>query len=144
MTRLFYKPNSLYHAARFQTSNGFFCSVNHLSGGEVNVNHSATHLPSLARKNKTENDSRPRRHDVQSTCSALGSLKNRDRAASFRVGGLKKNAHLHIFSVVAIGSENSPSLNWNIIDCYVLLLISTFNYYNAAVNCNPDPPNLGE
>ena len=26
-------------------------------------------------------------------------------------------------SDVAIGSENSPSLNWNIIDCYVILLI---------------------
>ena len=83
MTRLFYKPNSLYHAARFQTSNGFFCSVNHLSGGEVNVNHSATHLPSLARKNKTENDSRTRRHDVESTCAALGSY------CSF-YGGLRK------------------------------------------------------
>ena len=41
-----------------QTSNGFFCSVNHLSGGGVNANHNATHSPSLARKNKTENDSR--------------------------------------------------------------------------------------
>ena len=52
------QPNSLYRAARQQTSNGFFCSVNHLSGGEVNANHNATHSPSLARKNKTENDSR--------------------------------------------------------------------------------------
>ena len=51
-------PNSLYRAARLQTSNGFFCSVNHLSGGGVNANHNATHSPSLARKNKTENDSR--------------------------------------------------------------------------------------
>ena len=41
-----------------QTLNGFFCSVNHLSGGGVNANHDATHLPSLASKNKTENDSR--------------------------------------------------------------------------------------
>ena len=30
----------------------------------------------------------------------------------------------HIFSDVAIGSENSPSLNCNIIDCYVILLKS--------------------
>ena len=36
----------------------FFCSLNLLSGGGVNVNHNATHSPSLARKNKTENDSR--------------------------------------------------------------------------------------
>ena len=48
-------PNSLYRAARLQTSNGFFCSINHLSGGGVNANHD---LPSLAHKNKTENDSR--------------------------------------------------------------------------------------
>ena len=33
---------------------GFFCSVNHLSGGGVNANHNATHLPSLARKYKTD------------------------------------------------------------------------------------------
>ena len=33
----------------------------------------------------------------------------------------------HIFSDVTIGSENSPSLNCNIIDCYVILLISTFD-----------------
>ena len=33
-------------------------SVNHLSGGGVNANHDATHSPSLALKNKTENDSR--------------------------------------------------------------------------------------
>ena len=52
------QPNSLYRAARQQTSNRFFCSVNHLSGGEVNAHHNATHSPSLARKNKTENDSR--------------------------------------------------------------------------------------
>ena len=44
-------------AARLQTSNGFFCSVNHLSGCGVYANHNATHSPSLARKNKTENDS---------------------------------------------------------------------------------------
>ena len=48
-------PNSLYRAARLQTLNGFFCSVNHLSGGGVNANHDS---PSLAYKNKTENDSR--------------------------------------------------------------------------------------
>ena len=34
----------------------FFCSVNHLSGGGVNANHNTTHSPSLARKNKIEND----------------------------------------------------------------------------------------
>ena len=33
----------------------------------------------------------------------------------------------HVSSDVAIWSENSPSLNCNIIDCYVILLISTFN-----------------
>ena len=38
-----------------QISNRFFCSVNHLSGGRVNANHNS---PSLAHKNKTENDSR--------------------------------------------------------------------------------------
>ena len=86
---------------------------------------------------------------------------HRDRAASFPVGGLKKNAwrkiwvggdmlvdfysislkwrrmritiklliFFHIFSDLAIGSEISPSLNWNTINCYVILLISTFNYY---------------
>ena len=37
---------------------GFFCFVNHLRGGGVNANDNATHSPSLARKNKTENDSR--------------------------------------------------------------------------------------
>ena len=36
-------PNSLYWAAGLQTSNGFSCSVNHLSGGGVNTNHNATH-----------------------------------------------------------------------------------------------------
>ena len=41
-----------------QTSNGFFCPVNHLSGGGVNVNDNVTHLPSLAHKSKTEKDSR--------------------------------------------------------------------------------------
>ena len=43
-------PNLLYRAACLQISNGFFCSVNHLSGGGVNANHNATHSPSLARK----------------------------------------------------------------------------------------------
>ena len=52
------QPNSLYRAASLQTSNGFFCSVNHLSGGGVNANHNAKHSPRLACKNKTENDSR--------------------------------------------------------------------------------------
>ena len=51
-------PNSLYCAARLQTSNGFFCFISHLSGGRINVGHNATHSPSLAGKNKTENDSR--------------------------------------------------------------------------------------
>ena len=41
-----------------QTSNGFFCSVNYLSGGGINANHNAKHSPCLACKNKTENDSR--------------------------------------------------------------------------------------
>ena len=36
-------PNLLYRAMGLQTSNGFFCSVNHLSGGGVNTNHNATH-----------------------------------------------------------------------------------------------------
>ena len=40
----------------------------------------------------------------------------------------------HVFSDVAIGLENSPSLNCNIIDCYVILLIATFNYYKYARN----------
>ena len=39
---------------RLPTLNGFFCSVNHLSGGGVNANHNATHSPN----HKTENDSR--------------------------------------------------------------------------------------
>ena len=46
---------------------------------------------------------------------------------------IKLSIFFHIFSDVAIGSENSPSLNWNIIDCYVILLISTFNYYKQAI-----------
>ena len=51
------QPNSLYRAACLQTSNGFFCSVNYLSGGGVHdANHNTTHSPSLARKNKIEND----------------------------------------------------------------------------------------
>ena len=48
-------PNSLYCTVHLQTSNGFFCSVNHLSAGGVNASHDS---PSLAHKNKTENDSR--------------------------------------------------------------------------------------
>ena len=35
-----------------------FCSVNHLSGCGVDAKHNAKHSPSLACKNKTENDSR--------------------------------------------------------------------------------------
>ena len=31
-----------------------FYSINHLSGGRVNVNHNVTHSPSLAYKNKTD------------------------------------------------------------------------------------------
>ena len=50
------KPSSLYRAANLQTLNGFFCSVNHLSGGGVNANHNAMLSPCLARKNKIEND----------------------------------------------------------------------------------------
>ena len=45
-------------ALHVQTSNGFFCSVKQFSRGGVNVNHNATHSPSLAGKNKTENDFR--------------------------------------------------------------------------------------
>ena len=52
------QPNLLHRAARLQTSNGFFGSLNHLSGGGVNTNHNATRSPSLARKNKTQHDSR--------------------------------------------------------------------------------------
>ena len=37
-----------------QTLNGFFSSVNYLSGGGVNANHNAKQPPSLACKNKTE------------------------------------------------------------------------------------------
>ena len=48
----------LYRAASLQTSNGFFCSVNYLSGGGVNANHNGKHPPILACRNKTENDSR--------------------------------------------------------------------------------------
>ena len=91
----------------------------------------------------------------------------RDRAASFRVGGLKKNAwrkifwggrrgggmlvdfhsislkwrrmritiklliFFHIFSDVAIGSENSPSLNWKIIDCRML-----YYWYQPLITIN--------
>ena len=50
------KPNSSYHTACLQTSSGFFCSINHLSGGGVNANHNAMHSPSLAFKNVIEND----------------------------------------------------------------------------------------
>ena len=35
----------MYRAASLQTSNGFFCSVNHLSGGGVNANHNAKYSP---------------------------------------------------------------------------------------------------
>ena len=57
------QPNSLYRAACLQTSNGFFCSVNHLSGGGVHdANHNTTHSPSLAYKNKIENDPKLRKN----------------------------------------------------------------------------------
>ena len=57
------QPNSSYRAAHLQTSNGFFCSVNHLSGGGVHdANHNTTHSPSLARKNKIENDPKLRKN----------------------------------------------------------------------------------
>ena len=57
------QPNSLYRAACLQTSNGFFCSVNHLSGGGVHdANHNTTHSPSLACKNKIENDPKLRKN----------------------------------------------------------------------------------
>ena len=48
--------SQIYRAACLKTSNGFFCSVNHLSGGGVNANHNATHSPSLDCKNKIAND----------------------------------------------------------------------------------------
>ena len=48
--------NSSYRSACLQTSSGFFCSINHLSGGGVSANHNAMHLPSLAFKDKIEND----------------------------------------------------------------------------------------
>ena len=54
----FFIAKFIVSAACLQTSNGFCYSVNHLSGEGVNVNHNATHSPSLAGKNKTENDSR--------------------------------------------------------------------------------------
>ena len=50
------RPRLFPPAACLQTSKGFFYSVNHLSGGGVNANHNETHSPSLARKNKIEND----------------------------------------------------------------------------------------
>ena len=58
-TRFNLQPNSLYRPLRLQTSNRFSCYVNHLSSvGGVSGNHNATLSPSLARKNKTDNDSR--------------------------------------------------------------------------------------
>ena len=51
--------NSLYHFTNFKGSYGFFCSVNHLSKGEVNANYqNETRLASFIRKNKIDNDSR--------------------------------------------------------------------------------------
>ena len=38
---------------------------------------------------------------------------------------IKLLTFFHIFSNVVIGSENTPSLNLIIIECYVILLIST-------------------
>ena len=40
----------------FANCQWFSCSVKHLSGGGVNANHNTTHSPSLAHKNKIEND----------------------------------------------------------------------------------------
>ena len=56
------QPNLLYRTVCLQTSNGFFCSINHLSGGGVNTNHNAMHLPSLARKKKIKNDPKPHKN----------------------------------------------------------------------------------
>ena len=57
------QPNSLYRATCLQTSNGFFCSASHLSGAGVHdANHNTTHSPSLARKNKIENDPKLRKN----------------------------------------------------------------------------------
>ena len=55
-------------------------------------------------------------HSVTVTSPIKIPLIFRDRAASFRVGGakeecVKENFFFDIFSDIAIGSENSPSLN---------------------------------
>ena len=56
---------------------------------------------------------------------ACGFLFNFPKVTENAILTIKLLIFFHIFSDVAIGSENSPSLN----DCYVILLISTFNYY---------------
>ena len=46
---------ALHH---LQTLNGFFCSVNHLSGDGVNANHNAKHVPAKAKLRMTLDCSR--------------------------------------------------------------------------------------
>ena len=60
---------------------------------------------------------------------ACGFLFNFPKVTGNAIITIKLLIFSHIFSDVAIGPENSPSLNWNIINCCVILLISTFNYY---------------
>ena len=55
-TPLFYSQIHCIAPVRLQTSDGFFCFINHLSGGGVNANRNAMCSPSLACKNKTEKD----------------------------------------------------------------------------------------
>ena len=60
---------------------------------------------------------------------ACGFLFNFSKVTENAIITIKLLIFFHIFSDVAIGPENSPSLNWNIIDCYVIIMISTFKYY---------------
>ena len=60
---------------------------------------------------------------------ACGFLFNLSEVTVNAIITIKLLIFFHIFSDVAMGPQNSPSLNWNIIDCYVILLMSTFNYY---------------
>ena len=60
---------------------------------------------------------------------ACGFLFNFSKVTENAIIAIKLLIFFHIFSDVAIGPGNSPSLNINIIDCYVILLISTFNYH---------------
>ena len=57
---------------------------------------------------------------------ACGFLFNFSKVTENAIITIKLLIFFHIFSDVAIGSESSPSLNRNIIDCYVILLMSTF------------------